>query len=899
MLMRLSLLILVLVMCNTLLRSQDRLTEHIGGGTTLGSYIRTVDGNTYILQVDNCDSLTTYLVHDIDDFELLHSELIPGLYYEIFIDFNGSRICYGIEDTFFIYDYVKDEHIAIAVPDGFKYHNQLRVDHEHFLLELEDSDHEIYFFVYTSDGQWYQLNDNYFYQLEGNLLVEQLREESGNYSYVLWDFINNTQDTIIKQALTHLRPIQHGEYIYYLNESGKIESFNVETKDVQVISEKIVEYENVSIYRIEVYEDKLVLAYSLTYNSNSSVVIYELSSNQVLSEVGFSQEYDISSLVVSEGVVYTRSVWGDSFIMNIENGNYLQTQSSGIVYDVILNGKEIIYWKIIGPGFDCSLNMLDVETMTEYELGYFTNLWNYSHLGLAQFDDYALFAYKDFYVDNTNVFNVDLDSRTIEKNSIIDKTDQGFSRLAEIVTIESGILILDDGVYHYGANGLMELQGKDGYYNLRYAHNSSHFYFQYNGITYSFDGYELEKLTEENISDFVVTEDQLFYISYFEGLCSIDLNNGLKSVVVQNDFIYDFKIIEDRLFYYDHDSLYLYESNLSIAITDILFIDDFPVAGVGDEILILTKEGLFSIDENQQLNPIMIGDMFASSNSYASVINRSGNDLLFGISDSTFHYDGNTVQKLKTEDDSYYSFRELGSDYFFSWKSISNVETGHLYDPNSHTLSEIPFDHGLIQNIFEHNGKEYALVPMKRFEAIQCYAIYEYNDGFQVDEPIVMFDNINGGSDGNVAFVGDNGLLMVGSRLVHINSNSEFELLDNKIFIDSSNDQFIVKDDLIYFIGKDKFHGRQLYSYDPISTRLDQILAKNESFFIYPNPTSGLIAIDSQIKFDKVTVYDLSGNLMMSETSEEEIDISQYQSGVYFLTLETKEGIYSQRVVKL
>ncbi len=68
----------------------------------------------------------------------------------------------------------------------------------------------------------------------------------------------------------------------------------------------------------------------------------------------------------------------------------------------------------------------------------------------------------------------------------------------------------------------------------------------------------------------------------------------------------------------------------------------------------------------------------------------------------------------------------------------------------------------------------------------------------------------------------------------------------------------------------------------------------------YPNPTNSTVKLDSEIKVHKVNIYNSQGALV--ETLKEpsnEIDLRPYESGVYFIQVEVKDGPYKRlKVIK-
>ncbi len=76
----------------------------------------------------------------------------------------------------------------------------------------------------------------------------------------------------------------------------------------------------------------------------------------------------------------------------------------------------------------------------------------------------------------------------------------------------------------------------------------------------------------------------------------------------------------------------------------------------------------------------------------------------------------------------------------------------------------------------------------------------------------------------------------------------------------------------------------------------------NNNFSIKPNPTDGFFFIDN-INFNKiifVQIYDITGKKVVQKTKDfkHNFNISQFKSGIYFMTVKTSEGIYQTKFIK-
>ncbi|MFK8061354.1 MAG: T9SS type A sorting domain-containing protein, partial [Polaribacter sp.] len=73
------------------------------------------------------------------------------------------------------------------------------------------------------------------------------------------------------------------------------------------------------------------------------------------------------------------------------------------------------------------------------------------------------------------------------------------------------------------------------------------------------------------------------------------------------------------------------------------------------------------------------------------------------------------------------------------------------------------------------------------------------------------------------------------------------------------------------------------------------------AFEIYPNPTSSVFQIKSNLTIDKVEIYNLLGQKVKQFTSlnSKEFSISQLKNGLYLIKIYTEKGIGSKRIMKI
>lgn len=72
---------------------------------------------------------------------------------------------------------------------------------------------------------------------------------------------------------------------------------------------------------------------------------------------------------------------------------------------------------------------------------------------------------------------------------------------------------------------------------------------------------------------------------------------------------------------------------------------------------------------------------------------------------------------------------------------------------------------------------------------------------------------------------------------------------------------------------------------------------KNKSL-LYPNPSNSLIKITSPTEWSTINIYDISGQLVISKTFEEQLDISHLSSGSYILHLTNTNSKEIHKIIK-
>ena len=86
----------------------------------------------------------------------------------------------------------------------------------------------------------------------------------------------------------------------------------------------------------------------------------------------------------------------------------------------------------------------------------------------------------------------------------------------------------------------------------------------------------------------------------------------------------------------------------------------------------------------------------------------------------------------------------------------------------------------------------------------------------------------------------------------------------------------------------------------------ESILGNNDTILqqisIFPNPTENIINIISPMAIDMVTIYDVRGREVYRESfthqGSYQIDMSDLDTAMYFVKIDTQDGSITRRVVK-
>lgn len=80
-----------------------------------------------------------------------------------------------------------------------------------------------------------------------------------------------------------------------------------------------------------------------------------------------------------------------------------------------------------------------------------------------------------------------------------------------------------------------------------------------------------------------------------------------------------------------------------------------------------------------------------------------------------------------------------------------------------------------------------------------------------------------------------------------------------------------------------------VYRFEPLTTGIkENIMQLN--FSVYPNPANSIVTINTQENIKEITMFNILGELVLTETEKNIINVSSINKGIYLLQVKTKDG---------
>lgn len=73
---------------------------------------------------------------------------------------------------------------------------------------------------------------------------------------------------------------------------------------------------------------------------------------------------------------------------------------------------------------------------------------------------------------------------------------------------------------------------------------------------------------------------------------------------------------------------------------------------------------------------------------------------------------------------------------------------------------------------------------------------------------------------------------------------------------------------------------------------------ENSRVSAYPNPSKGLVTIQSEFPVEGIEAFDLQGRSVLKVSGSSQIDLNSFMSGVYLLHIYTRKGKTIKKIIK-
>lgn len=154
-------------------------------------------------------------------------------------------------------------------------------------------------------------------------------------------------------------------------------------------------------------------------------------------------------------------------------------------------------------------------------------------------------------------------------------------------------------------------------------------------------------------------------------------------------------------------------------------------------------------------------------------------------------------------------------------------------------------------------------------------------------------------SYGSLLFLGDGTVSGNHSSHVFYSYNGGASWLPLGAAFDGGDVWSLVHDSVYLYAGTNR--GVWKYPLSVISGLAENADAIHSTAQIFPNPASGMVTVTLPEKESTIRLFDISGNLLLEEKvngNQATFDLSVFASGLYFIRIETKSGVQTQKLVR-
>ena len=901
-----SCIVLLISFCTTPVLSQERISEIITEGTGQRQLLKQYDGESYILTIDQFDSLKVYRYAD-GESEFLHSRKYIALHDEVrFLTTDQFLLLEGTDGSI-AYNFVTDEELMFLYEDNLNYTYWSHMYNDEVVLRQASPDFndQKQMLINLTTGEETLLDNNY--TVRGNF----------ENSLLLWD-CNSGQDCIMYaydkedaslDSLATVFPSTYQnyydeEFFVYLNHN-KVERYNCTTGVRDVIHQEGSELLG---FRIFGTAKHFVMRFRLG-STNYLTIINKatLSSTTIQKTVSldyiFYEEY-------SNKILFGES--SDVFIYHIDSGT-LEEFESWLSFPSI----SVLDNRYLFHAHDLTYKLYDLQTgdVHDLEVPYQNGGIEYKNIIKT---DYSYLLNLDYFTEDfTPLWHLDSENKTMTSAmDVVPVMRAGLERGADVLKIQDEVIIVEKNIHKVVEDEIVQLNigniVESEYRPVKISND--HLYWVENVNTTLIvcsilDGERIEIATLpqtlplyyfQNTGEYEVTDNYVYFIKgdFFDSeLVRIHRETGTEEMIMNaNAFGFGFDVLYSykNHAYYTAESLFAINDLGDVEILDInldlsLF-NQFIV--FKNELFYLTNSNFFKVTgseieniletESNIYSPIVFGD-------YLFVRQSSQNQIY------SYTQDGSVWMDFETPDDHSSSFLQNGYIAFMRNIETNRFETTLYHLPTERTIN-IPdeFKELRYSYIIEQPDETLALATQGFFPNLKVHKIQLAEDP---DEVISLghFDSSGRGLNSSFNPYENEGFLYSGSRLFLMNEDAEFISLNSDVAGDSESVNTAEKKGYFHFIAFHPTLGRQVYRVQVFSERLIENTNDLEilDLVISPNPTTESISLKniSPDENCRYTLFSLEGKTMKEgKYNNRNISVADLKLGPYIIVLQNSDG---------
>jgi len=900
--------LLLILLCPLLSFSQlTQLTDFDDGGSNFKNHLQTVNGQPYLIQVDQNDIVYSYTLSSPEEKALLHTEHLPGSYSEI-IRINGKTLSYGWIDKLYSYDFIADE-LSI-----------FELQEDHYISSVWDSRGEVHLvqtrndttnahqeIIYDPDIGLIILDDNDYSQLFDGHVLKRKRLANGQTQHLIYNYLEGTFDTLLTQSKRV--PFQeHEGNIYYVDSTGMIYQYNLNSKVSQEWIDSGLDQGNRIITALN--NDNLVLStYEETGSSDSRYTnyykVYDMLNGNLINETNQVSKYKLTSVRFINDIITVNSTLNDLlFLYNYRlNIRSLYSSKEYVSSGLINNTYLLNYFKDFGV--DPYYELIDIQTFVRTKINIESAPNGFDRTSFVEFDEEILLSLDRVSTNGiVSLYDLSLSSKTIKENDKIDESSSGFPPFSDIEILKDGVVITDNEsgnrkLFYYSENSGIQFLSDLGYGENNLVVNEN-LYFQSSGTL------DLNRFDGENtytLLDSVGTIEQMsgsnrfiYFSNNSNNLYRYEFSTESLLEITEVESIGSLFVVHNHQLYYSDGNKFLkldIEGEKKEIIDSYIFTSTYPEQNpifYQDQVIFTVEDGMYIYNEDEVLLPLLETNL----DSWSTLLARDENteNILVANQDVLVHYNGNSVTPIDIDSTSYLEY--IGNNYFLFSHKTNGESLISSYNTLTAEVKPFLFKDEFVVEYLESGNKNFLITRKLSNE----FRIYEA-DATYSQSSLIMELNSNSTARTNKVSTSNGTFFRLGDNFL-IWTNEEFNLLEVVRTTRYDSSVPLISNDVVYFLANDVVNGKQLYSYN-FDVSSIELHNDEKRISIYPNPSNNIINVEIAAADTKETDYTIlttNGQIIKTGKLKNAIDITDLPIGIYVLQISYSDKIWNKKFIK-